>query len=352
MSLRSRIPTVSLRTFAFAALLALSGCTTDEPDVSGTQTSRRAAENDASATASAQTAMKDDPARSAIGPTTQSPRSRNTAAEADDAQDAAIFAAIAAIAAADAAAEAADRAAGADDPETAAQQAAREREERAVHLIVRVQDRTSGAPVVGAVVRTHFAVSEPPRTDAGGRFEAWGPMPHPNEQISVHCSTRLRSTRGKQLGVSGLDVRDGRAEITFRVDASQCVEPPVRTQRMRMAGTYIGGFESSQFIPCKGMPAEAAYYAYPRGYWVWMPRAIAERVRRAAQTTPDGPTAGIVYVEWLAKSTGPGSYGHLGAALYELEVEVLERVSPVIPAGCDTLVIETPPPPPPPPALR
>jgi hypothetical protein len=329
-----------------ASLFAMSACSAGNKDASGTSIAKAVADD-----AAAAESVDESPGDRAAATTTFPAKSAQEIKAAEDAEDAAVLATLQAEIAANAAAEAADRAAGVDDPETAAQQAAREREERAVHLIVRVQDRASGAPVAGAVVRPHFAVSEPPRTDAGGRFEAWGPMPHPNEQISVHCSTRLRSTRGKQLGVSGLNVRDGRAEITFRVDASQCVEPPVRTQRLRMAGTYIGGFESSRFIPCKGMPAEAAYYAYPRGYWVWMPRAIAERVQRAAQATPDGPTAGIVYVEWLAKSTGPGSYGHLGAALYELEVEVLERVSPVIPAGCDTLVVE-PRPPPPPPAAR
>lgn len=329
-----------------ASLFAMSACSAGNKDASGTSIAKAAADD-----AAAAESVDGSPGDRAAATTTFPAESAQETKAAEDAEDAAVLATLQAeiaASAANAAAEAADRAAGADDPETAAQQAARERKERAVHLIVRVQDRASGAPVAGAVVRTHFAGPEPPRTDAGGRFEAWGPVPHPNEQISVHCPSRLRSALGKQLGVSGLGVRNGRAEITFRVDASQCVEPPVRMQRLRMAGTYIGGFESSQFIPCKGMPAEAAYYAYPRGYWVWMPRAIAERVQRAAQATADGPTAGVVYVEWLAKSTGPGSYGHMGLALYELEVEVLERVSPVIPAGCDTLVVEPRPPPPPP----
>lgn len=260
-------------------------------------------------------------------------------------------AAEAAEAAADAAAAAADAAAAAYEsgPPLSNEEKRRieqeERERTALLLSVQVRDRRTGRPVAGALV-------ERGRTDASGRYEERRPMPEAFEKIVVRCPTRLHFAKTRKIGEAPFVVRGGRADATIDVDAGVCVEPPERKERRRYAGVYFWGFEQSNFYPCDDVSAEASYYEYPQGYWVYAPRVVSAALKRAVPTPQGVWDSRRVYVEWLGTSTGPGSYGHMGGALYQMDVEALYKVSANIPATCnppDMPKFPIPPPPPEPP---
>lgn len=275
----------------------------------------------------------DDSSVSAYGRDTVTPGGETLQAEVE-----------AAVAAAEAAAEAADAAGAMEplDPAEVAEQAEWKRQHTALRLTVRVLDRSSGKPAAGIRV-------ERGQTDAQGRYEALREMPLPNEKISAHCPSRMHFVRGRNIGEAPFVVRNGHADAVIHVDTTQCVEPPLRKQRMRLAGLYSRGFENSSFMPCAGMPPEAQYYDRPGYYWVDMPPALDRAIARAASPGDNG-TGRMVYVEWLTTTTGPGQYGHMGMALYQLDVEAIYKVSAIAPASCrpDGFELLMPPPPPPP----
>ncbi len=249
----------------------------------------------------------------------------------------------AAVAAAEAAAEAAD--AEPLDPVEAAKEAEWERQRTALRLTVLVLDRSSGKPAAGIGVGRG-------RTDADGRYEEQRQMPLPDEKITVHCPSRLHFVRGRKIGEAPFVVRNSRADAVIQIDATQCVEPPLRKQRMRLAGLYSRGFEDSSFVPCTGMPPEARYYDRPGYYWVDMPPVLDRAIARTANPGDSG-MGRMAYVEWLGTTTGPGQYGHMGMASYQLDVEAIYKVSATAPASCrpdgfELLMPPLPPPPPPP----
>ena len=220
------------------------------------------------------------------------------------------------------------------DPAEAEERAARERERTALLLSIDVRDLRTGTPVAGLAVGDGH-------TDARGHHEERRPMPYPGERIEVRCPTRIAEMQGRLLGTSPITVKGGRAHAAFDVDA-RCMEPAPHRIRRRFSGIYASGFEVSNFLPCDGMPAEAAYYTWPHSYWVEMPSAVWDALDRAAppefDPAPRIPRfpSGIrkAYVEWLATETGPGLNGHMGNGLYQLDVETLYRVSANPPASC------------------
>lgn len=262
---------------------------------------------------------------------------RTTPTDSERATDAAEGAAEAAAMAASAAAEGAAREECATrpvDPVEAAERIASERARTALLLSVDVRELRTGTPVAGVAVGGGH-------TDARGHHEERRPMPYPGERIEVRCPTRIAEMQGRLLGTSAITAEHGRAYAAFDVEAS-CKEPVPHRLRRRFAGIYASGFETSNFVPCEGMPAEAAYYTWPHSYWVEMPSAVWDAVDRAAppkyDPTPKVPRFPIgirkAYVEWLATETGPGLNGHMGNGLYQLDVETLYRVSANPPASC------------------
>lgn len=160
--------------------------------------------------------------------------------------------------------------------------------------------------------------------------------------------------RTRLIGEAPIVVNGDRADVLLTVDVSQCHEPPVRRQRLRMMGIYNTGFEVSSFLPCTGMPAEADYYEESGFYWADMPTSLHKTILSRGSTLYGNGSTRTLYVEWLGTATGPGQYGHMGMALYQLDVDTLYKVSSQIPATCRPKGLERflPRPPPPPPAER
>lgn len=200
-------------------------------------------------------------------------------------------------------------------------------------LSVQVRDVHNGWPLQGYRVDGGL-------TDKNGRYETWRELPDPRETITVRCPSRMPHIRTKRIGTAPFSIRDSRADAVIDVDSTQCIEPPKRTQRLRMTGIYRRAFEASIFIPCSGMPVEASYYAVPGGYWTEAPDHIHEIIDSRVP-----PSGGIpdkipdfsertMFVDWLGIAVGPGRYGHMGGSLYHLEVETLYRIAPTIPPDC------------------
>jgi hypothetical protein len=322
----------------FASMLSLSACDSGKIDADAGAASTadtdgsRASGQEPDARASGGSSSDE-----AVSGTGHSPAARRNPVAEQAEVDALIAAAEAAASAADAAS------AEPPDPVEAAEEAEWQRQRSALHLTVLVRDRNSGRPVAGIGVGRG-------RTDEEGRYEERREMPSPKEKITAHCPSRLYLARGRQIGAAPLVEHDGRADAVIEVDATQCVEPPLRRQRLRLAGLYRRAFEISSFVPCAGMPPEAAYYDIPGSYWVDMPLVIDRAIERAvSQGGGDLMMGRTVYVEWLGTTTGPGQYGHMGMALYQLDVEVLYKVSTTPPVSCrpdgyNTFLMPPPPP--------
>jgi hypothetical protein len=109
-----------------------------------------------------------------------------------------------------------------------------------------------------------------------------------------------------------------------------CDSRPVRTVTRTFRGHWRTGFEGSYFSPCPADSWRLDSDSVGTGgklpeavAWVdSMPmRATAQwRADTARTKSPDGYTY-YSYVEWHATITGPGHYGHLGAAPFRMVVD-------------------------------
>ena len=117
-------------------------------------------------------------------------------------------------------------------------------------------------------------------------------------------------------------------QVVVRISAVGCAEPPVRSVRVELRGHYTTGFESSDFRPCGGLPAEAAVYGPDWGA-AWVEFADSVRGRELKwPTLPDTVFDPTLYVRWRGTMTGPGAYGHMGVAIYNLVVDEILDVHP------------------------
>lgn len=224
------------------------------------------------------------------------------------------------------------RAAG-DDAWTAADQAAAraklrrwDEERTAMGLAVSVRDRATGRPLKGfGIGETGLDV-----TSVDGMLKTRRPLPRPGERITVHCPSRP-GFKGMRIADAPFAIRDGIARAEFEVDPSVCREPPTVQRRGRFAGMYLSEFEQSAFFPCEGLPG-AEYYAWgPHSAWTNLPVSLQDSLiwQLRMHIADEG-----VYVEWTGTLTGPGPHGHLGAHLYNLDVETVHEVSSTRPAAC------------------
>lgn len=197
------------------------------------------------------------------------------------------------------------------------------------HATVRVLvvDSATGSPVAHAGVQANGWTGLA-WTDSTGRFRMTG-VPLVTE-LNVRCPTRRRlagrvTFRQPLLLPAGADT-----QVVVRLDAPSCVEPPVRSEHVELAGHYTFGFESSNFRPCGGLPAAAKFYGTDWGSaWVQFADSVRGRDLRwpEIEKTEYYPT---VFVRWRGTLTGPGAYGHMGVATYGLVVdEILEVRRPL-----------------------
>jgi hypothetical protein len=198
-----------------------------------------------------------------------------------------------------------------------------------------VRDSTSRAIVEKAAVcalmptRASPYVSRCARVDTAGVYRI-DSLPPGALQLSVSCET-LRGL-GKSLAVDTMVVGDsGLFRHDWLVSTVGCDPRPLRRVTGIFSGHYTTGFEASDFIPC----AEDGWFIPGDSL-----DSYSINLRRAWATWSAGVDAGLAwpdvprdsygysryYVTWRGTVVGPGRYGHLGAALFEIRVDSILTV--------------------------
>ena len=189
-------------------------------------------------------------------------------------------------------------------------------------------------PVFGIPVR--IGLGPEVRTDSLGRY-AFPELPAGSWRVAVLCPSHTYY-HAQRLAVFAVRVEWG-ASVTqdATVDPSQCREELPDTVRGTFRGHWSIGFEESEFVPCPGTIDSTRIASQPGwgGIWaVWAPGTE----RNWPEPTPAPDTSGYgdrFYVEAQGFVHGPGDFGHLGVAAYELVVERLLRVRTPEPTDCN-----------------
>ncbi len=204
-------------------------------------------------------------------------------------------------------------------------------------LRLTVLDTKTHLPVEGIVV--DVADREPRRTrsDASGiaLIDSRG-LP-PMGDIEIHCPGIEQGPmlpRRTPAPPQPYRLTAGRADLLVHVDLARCRIPDVVSRKLRMRGMYVPGFESSQFYPCDGLPAESDDFEFaPHSAWVeFTPEAEDDMAFGAWRERAFGD--GVLYAEWSGVLSGPGSYGHWGMSLYEMRVETVHDTGMSQPSDC------------------
>jgi len=151
-------------------------------------------------------------------------------------------------------------------------------------------------------------------------------MPTGEQVIEFHCPAK-RTLVGRRFTTRTIDIRATTdSNVTFTLDTSRCVEPPLETRIGEFTGWYVPGFESSRFTPCRPFAdlRNTAYEGYKGDAWVTFDDSAFARSR--SKWPDSGPDPYPRYfVRWKGTLTGPGSYGHMGVSIYLLRVgEILD----------------------------
>jgi hypothetical protein len=181
-----------------------------------------------------------------------------------------------------------------------------------------VRDSRTGKPVrfVPIQIDGHWASG----SDSLGHFWLWGFAPG-KRKITVFCPLR-RQMRGSVATSFNLDARPAMKDTTdITIDMKGCVDAPIDTVRIRTRGVWSTGFEDGFFTPCKRFD-QISLGAY-RDF-----SGMADlRFAHSGITPPGGwprmkPVNGYfkTFLDVEGNLIGPGSYGHMGIAIYELRV--------------------------------
>jgi hypothetical protein len=193
-----------------------------------------------------------------------------------------------------------------------------------------IRDAASGAPLAGASIAAggHLTVT----TDAEGRYYFQTPESGLLE-LRVYCPTatpffRRVPTDSVRLTTGSVYRKD------VEVPPGVCTEPPTDSARVRLEGHYRLGFEVSEFVPCAQSLVGFASRAIDQRIWVQpAPRALRRLTsRQRVLLRRDG--APWLFVRLTGELKGPGSFGHLSGATYQLWVERFDWLSEGSPASC------------------
>lgn len=183
-----------------------------------------------------------------------------------------------------------------------------------------VVDSTSGRPIRGALVRATGWMGVAITNSSGWFLMQDVPV---DAEVTIRCPSQRRFAGGPFVARQQLALTLGvKNQVVVRVPGERCEEPPIRSITGEYSGHYTGGFESSEFWPCEGLPADADYYGISfDAAWVEFDKGlhVAEGVKWPK--TADSVKADTIYVRWHGTFTGPGGYGHMGLSTYEFVVD-------------------------------
>lgn len=247
----------------------------------------------------------------------QSPDNYPEHAAAVQAAGEAQSAADAAAAAADAAAMAGSRAAGPP---------------RGTRLELQLRDMVTQRPVAGAgtYLDQHPGLG---LTDRAGKVVWYLDDAYAKGEIQIRCPA-TRALSGRRIKRVPFYMEGNATVVTAGIRLAECIEPPERSTAGTYTGYYQSGFESSQFIPCQGLPEDAGFYGYhPNGAWVELDANTYQQLRKQMPAGGGVLEQGI-YVTWEGVLKGPGSYGHMGVSSYHFRVTRVLDASYSAPANC------------------
>jgi hypothetical protein len=157
-------------------------------------------------------------------------------------------------------------------------------------------------------------------SDSTGHFWLWGFAPG-KHRIVVYCPLR-RQWLGKIATTVPINAAPAMKDtMDIAVDLRGCADVPLDTVRVRTRGVWSAGFEDGFFTPCTRFN-QIQLGGY-RDFSGWAYLGFA----RSGITPPGGwphikPVDGYykTFMEVEGDLIGPGSYGHMGVATYELQV--------------------------------
>jgi hypothetical protein len=188
-----------------------------------------------------------------------------------------------------------------------------------------------GHPVVNVAVR--IGAGPDVHTDSLGRY-AFPAVPAGSWRIMVLCPS-ASYWHAQRLAVFAVELQQSSSSTqNATVDRTRCRAAAPDTLRGQFRGHWSVGFEESRFVPCPGTIDSAR--VRPDSDWIWGKWADgAEGKWPEPMPAPDSSGYGNrYYVEARALLHGPGDFGHLGVAAYQLEVERLIQVRTPTPDDC------------------
>ncbi|HMG70930.1 MAG TPA: carboxypeptidase-like regulatory domain-containing protein [Gemmatimonadaceae bacterium] len=197
-----------------------------------------------------------------------------------------------------------------------------------------LRDSRTGRPVPRAWIRVDERGGLG-GSDSTGRFWLWGFAPG-KHTIIVYCPLR-RQWLGKVATTVAIEAPPAMKDtMDIAVDTRGCADVPVDTVRVRTQGVLSEGFEDGFFTPCK--PFNQIPLGGYRDFSGQAYLGFAQGGIEPAGGWPDvKPEDGYykTFMDVEGNLIGPGSYGHLGIATYQLIVTRVFSAKAATKKSCD-----------------
>jgi hypothetical protein len=184
--------------------------------------------------------------------------------------------------------------------------------------------RTPAGPATGIELRAGLGTSV--KTDTGGAYE-FPSLPTSKQLIRVFCPS-ASYWHAQELARFEVTLPQGADSVhDLMVDRALCTER-VDTLRGIFRGHWSVGFEESEFLPCPGTVKVNGWSLRSGWGGIWGEWGRTG-VSPWPQKMPRPDTSGYgdrYYIRALGTLHGPGDFGHLGVAAYQLEIDSLLEV--------------------------
>jgi len=158
-------------------------------------------------------------------------------------------------------------------------------------------------------------------SDSTGRFWLWGFAPG-KRQIIIYCPLH-RQWLGKVATTVTIQAPPAMKDtMDIRIDMDRCADVPVDTVRVRTRGVLSSGFEDGFFTPCKpfNQIELGGYRDFSGLAYLGFAKSVIEPSESWPTVKPDNHGYTRIFLDVEGDLIGPGSYGHMGIATYELVV--------------------------------
>lgn len=158
-------------------------------------------------------------------------------------------------------------------------------------------------------------------SDSTGRFWLWGFAPG-KRQIIIYCPLH-RQWLGKVATTVTIQAPPAiKDTMDIRIHMDRCADVPLDTVRVRTRGVLSSGFEDGFFTPCKRFDQIklGGYRDFSGEAYLDFAKSVIEPRGGWPTVKPDNHGYTRIFLDVEGDLIGPGSYGHMGIATYELVV--------------------------------